>query len=152
MTNTATAITFPSYFPGDLVQAIPALTKYRGVTFIVDEVPGFGSRRTKTKVRTAEGSSLSGQPEWFIVVGDPSWVGPVPDKSIFEAPAAVSSGLRVGALVRLARREGLFVLTGETSGKFRASELGGAPDGRYVRGITAASVTEVIDPARVTVS
>lgn len=130
------------YFADDqLVQVNPTTGtgKYRGIVYVVT-----GQARGKLQVQalTDPAQTLSGDPRGFIGTDNPAWIGNRNEGELY-AQRVEAPDLRVGMVVQVPGRTGLWVLTGETNGKYRAHTLGGSTDGKYLAGINPATATVI---------
>jgi hypothetical protein len=143
------ATTTPEFTFDQLVQINPMFAKpaQRGVVYEVTAPVGYPNRNS-TKVNVARLDNPAevgaGKPQLFIGLDHPSWVGSR-DEAALRAAKVVAPELAIGMVVKLKNSKDtkLYVIVGETGGKFRAYALGGSTDGKYLRGLVAGVVTIV---------
>lgn len=132
----------PFFGTDQLAQVNPAHApkKYHGIVYVVV------SRGRTGKLNVAElanpANTLTGDPRGFIEITHPAWIG-TRDETVLRATTVEAPDLQIGMVVKVPRDTKLWVITGEAGGKYRAFELGGSTDGRYLRGINPATVTVI---------
>lgn len=154
--TTTEATSVPLQFPGELVQIDPRHASPRfpaGEVWVIDAVPGYGSRSTKTKAHALLDPmrKVGGSPLLFISSSHERWVGERDTSKLAETvPAEPAVHLAPGVVFEHKTRPGLWVITGDTAGKFRAFPLGGGST--YIRGLTVHSVKRIITPVEISVA
>lgn len=131
----------PYFHDDQLVQVnpTPGSRKYHGIVYVVT---GQGRGKLHVRALTDPAATLSGDPRGFIGTDNPAWIGNRNEGELY-ASRVEAPDLAVGQVVKLARDTKLWVITGETGGKYRAHELGGSTDGKYMRGINPATATVI---------
>lgn len=130
----------PFFGTDQLVQVNPAHApkKYHGVVYTVTSRGRTG--KLNVAALAAPSDTLTGDPRGFIDITHPAWIG-TRDEAVLRATTVTVPDLQIGMVVKVPRDSKLWVITGESGGKYRAFELGGSTDGRYLRGINPASAT-----------
>lgn len=129
------------FWPGDLVQINPLYASKDQLGLVFEVTPSRGAK-VHVKQVTDPAKTLTGDARGFIGIGHRAWVG-TRDLDEIAATAVAVPDLKVGQVITMASRPGLWVVTGETNGSYRAYQLGGSTDGRYVRGINPATATVI---------
>lgn len=136
-----TTVGVPFFYADQLVQVnpTPGAKKYHGIVYVVT---ARGRGKLHVQALTDPAVVLSGDPRGFIDINHPAWIGER-DEAKLRDQQVIAPELAVGQVVKLARDTKLWVITGETGGKYRAHELGGSTDGKYMRGINPATATVI---------
>lgn len=141
MSDSPTTFGVPYFHADQLVQVNPTQSpaKYHGIVYVV-----VSHARGKLHVQalTDPTQTLSGDSRGFIGNDHTAWIGNRNEGELY-AQRVEAPDLAVGQVVKLARDTRLWVITGETNGKYRAVTLGGSTDGKYMRGINPATATVI---------
>jgi hypothetical protein len=139
MSGSPTTFGVPYFHADQLVQVNPTNSpaKYHGIVYVVT---AHARGKLHVQALTDPTQTLSGSDRGFIGTDHSAWIG---SRNVGElyASRVEAPDLAVGMVVKVPRDNKLWVITGETNGKYRAFPLGGSTDGRYLRGINPAVAT-----------